>query len=175
MNKPPYLIVEEFATVVSEVKAALSLANLNYLYGYLSEVKERLANDSKTVEFREKKYPLIWLVEPFTVKSGGPNNAGNTSLQFFIINGSTIGWTREQRTNNNYKPVIIPIYHELLKQIQVKSDVFEIVNITNHSYTDRPFWGKEQQNAIDDVFDCREINGLEINIANKKNCTFKTF
>ena len=175
MNTPPYLIVEEFAEVVSQVKAALNLANLNYLYGYLSEVKERLAQDSLTAEFRAKKYPLVWLVEPFTVSGGGPNNAGSTSLQFFIINDSTTGWTRQQRTDNNYKPIIIPIYHELLKQIQVKSDVFEIVNIAKHSYTDRPFWGKDQQNAINDVFDCREITGLEINIANKRNCEFKTF
>lgn len=174
MNNPPYLIVEEFAGAVSEVKAALNLANLNYLYGYLSEVKERLTNDSKTAEYREKKYPLIWLVEPFTVVGGGSGKAGSTSLQFFIINGSTTGWTREQRTQNNYKPLIIPIYHELLRQIQVKSEVFEIVNIADHTYTDRPYWGTDQQNAINDVFDCREINGLKINIADKQNCTIKS-
>ena len=30
--------------------------------------------------------------------------------------------------------------------------MFEIVNIADHSYTDRPYWGEDQQKAINDVF-----------------------
>jgi hypothetical protein len=171
MNTPPYLIVEEFSRVVDATKVALGLPHLNYLYGYLHEVREQLANDTLAGgSFATGKYPLVWLVEPFTVTGGSYGNAGSVGLQFFIIMGSSATITRAQRTEQVYKPSIIPIYHELLKQVQNMSNVFEIINIAAHDYTDRPYWGEKQQNAIDDIFDCREVNNLKINIANKQNC-----
>ena len=171
MNNPPYILVEEFGKVVSEVKAALNLTNLNYLYGYLSEINETLAQDSKAGgTFAQNKYPLIWLVQPFTIDRKLPGYYGETKLQVFIINGSKQDWKAPQRMENNFKPVIYPIYEELFTQLRIASDVFEGINIDDHSFTDRPYWGTDQQKAIDDVFDCREISGLSLKVQDKQNC-----
>ena len=171
MNKPAYILVEEFGKVVSEVKAALNLPNLNYLYGYLSEVKETLAQDSKAGgAFAQSKYPLVWLVQPFTIDRNLPGYYGQTKLQFFIINGSQMNWKADQRMANNYVPIIYPIYEEMFTQLRRASNVFEGLEIDTHSVTDRYYWGEEQRQAIDDTFDCREVNNLSLKIQDKKNC-----
>ena len=171
MNNPAYILVEEFGKVVGKVKVALALPNLNYLYGYLSEIRETLAQDSIAGgTFAQNKYPLVWLVQPFTIDRNQPGYYGQTKLQVFIINGSDMNWKAAQRMDNNFKPVIYPIYEELFKQLRVASDVFEGINLDFHSITDRPYWGEDQQKAIDDVFDCREISGISLKVQDKQNC-----
>lgn len=62
MNKPEYILVDEVGSVVTAVKAALSLTVLNYQYGYVTELKETLATFDKSEAFADKKFPLIYLV-----------------------------------------------------------------------------------------------------------------
>nr|MBA3971805.1 hypothetical protein [Bacteroidota bacterium] len=67
MNDPEYILVDEMDTLVASVKAELSLPVLNYQYGYLRELQETLIEYSKTIQYSALKYPLVWLVQPFTV------------------------------------------------------------------------------------------------------------
>lgn len=169
IDNPPYDLVTEVGKIVSLVKTTLNLTNLNYLYGYLNEIKETLAQDSKSVAFRSKKYPLVWLVEPFTIVKGEEGIYGSTNLNILIINGSDKNWKAAQRRENNFNPIIHPIYSEFLKQIKIASDVFTTDNTPKHSLTDRYYWGEENK-IIDDVFDCSEISQLQLKINNKQNC-----
>ena len=171
MNTPPYILVDEFAAIVTATKVALGLPNINYMYGYLSEVRENLAQATTAGgNFATTKFPLVWLVQPFTIERGENGMFGDTRVNVLIITGSDINWKAKQRMDNNYKPIIYPIYEELLNQINIASDVFEGVTIREHSFTDRYYWGGGDK-VIDDIFDCSEISGLTLRIQDKQNCT----
>lgn len=172
MNNPPFILTEEFATLTAAVKTALGLGVLNYQYGYLSELQEVLKEYSKTNEFSAQKYPLIWLEQPFTIDRVDSDYFGDTVLRIFIIVDSDSELRAGQRMDQMFKPVLYPIYHELLNQIENAVHIFHCVkdNGMPHKVTDRYYWGEEQTQIFNDVFDCMEVAGLKLKIKNKPGC-----
>jgi len=173
MNNPEYILVDEVGSVVTAVKAALSLTALNYQYGYVTELKETLATFDKSEAFADKKFPLIYLVQPFTITRDNFRYFGKANnLEIFIINESRQDKKAPQRMTDNFKAVIYPIYRELLNQFG-KSKAFQETNAADviHKSTDLYYWGETQQDKmINEVFDCMYINGLTLTIKNNKNC-----
>lgn len=172
MNNPEYILVDEIGAVVAAVKSALALPELNYQYGYHTELKETLAAYDKTATYAAKKFPLIWLAQPFTITRDNFLYFGKANnLEVFIINESTQAKKASQRMTDNFKEVIYPIYRELIKQL-AKSIAFQesTASSIEHKLTDRYYWGEEQQKIIADVFDCSHVSGLRLTIRNNKNC-----
>lgn len=174
INNPPYYLTDIFAEISQLVKAQLSIPVLNYKYGYLSEIKEDLIQDSRAGgSFAAGKYPMLWLVQPFTITRSDSLAYGVANgLELFIINGSQQEWKAPQRMENNYKPVIDPIYYALMNQVRLSKYLNEnTLDGISHRVTDRYYWGKEQQeDFINDIFDCKHISGLVLTIKNKSNC-----
>lgn len=173
MNNPEYILVDEIGTVVTAVKTALSLSVLNYQYGYHTELKETLAAYNKTATYAAKKFPLIWLAQPFTITRDSFAYFGTaTNLEIFIINESKQDKKATERMTDNFKAVIYPIYRELIKQL-AKSKVFQESTVAEieHKLTDRYYWGEDQKKILYDVFDCSHISGLKLTIKNNKNCS----
>ncbi len=174
MNNPPYKLVHEMSFVVAAVKTALALDVLSYKYGYLSELKEDLQQATKAgAPFSTNKYPLVWLVQPFTVTRGSLGIYGTANnVRLIIINGSNKDWKAPQREEFNFTPVIDPIAAELVRQIN-SHIAFQSVGTEKlqHNETDRYYWGKDQTDTtIDDVFDCKELSGMTIKLKNNSNC-----
>ena len=171
MNNPEYILVDELATIVTAVKTALALPVLNYQYGYVNELKETLATFDKTVTYSVQKFPLVYLVQPFTITRDSYRYFGKANgLEIFIINETVQDKKAPARMTDNFKPVIYPIYRELLKQISL-ARCFQETTVSNivHKTTDLYYWGEEQkEKMINDVFDCMYVNGLNLNI--KNNC-----
>lgn len=172
MDTPEYILVEVFQEIASAVKAALALPVLNYQYGYINELKETLIQYSKTPEFAVQKYPLLWLEQPFTIKRGRNDVYGEVEggLRLFIIAGSTPTLKAKQRMEQIFKPIIHPIYRELLVQLNQCSGIQCEYGTRPHSYSDTYFWGEQQQASIPDVVDCGIISGLKIALNIPHNC-----
>lgn len=181
MNDPEYIIVDEFGIkdsndqltsgILYEVKTALDLPVLNYQYGYREELNKTLINYSKSPEFASKKFPLVWLVQPFSISRGEIGWYGTMQdLSIVIINASEVNVRAQQRMENNFKPILYPIYRELLNQI-VLSLAFDesVVEKMSHKVIDRYYWGEAQQSVLNDVIDCIEISGLRLKISDKQN------
>lgn len=173
MNNPEYILVDEMEIVVSAVKAVLNLPVLNYQYGYVIELNETLMQYNNDPNNRDKKFPLVWLAEPFDIPRGEAGFYGRTDeLNIFIINGSDKNWKAKQRMENNFKSIIYPIYRELLNQL-ILSDAFQESDIEKikHKTTNRYYWGEQQQSVLNDVVDCMKISQLKLTLKNKQNCT----
>lgn len=171
MNNPPYIVVDEIGAVVTATKAALGLTNLNYQYGYLPELRTTLGLYGSNPTYEAKKYPLVWLVQPFTIERSGFAQFGKVKLQVFIINGSTSTWTAAERMANNFNPVIYPIYRGLIAQLAASKAFSETLADIKHKTTDRYYWGTEQQkDFLDDVFDCMQVADLQLTLKNNNNC-----
>ncbi len=124
MNNPPYIIVDEIGTVVSRTATALEY-DINYQYGYVIELNETLIQYSKAPNYIAKKFPLVWLSQPFTLSTGNMISAYGEidELRLFIITGTDKNLKASQRMTQMYKPKLYPIMNELLDQI-AKSPAF---------------------------------------------------
>lgn len=170
MNSPAYYITDVFGQITEAVKNVLQLPVLNYQFGYIIELNETLAQWSKTKEFAEKKYPLIWLAQPFTVQRGTVGTYGIVQdLQLFIINSSSPNLKAAQRMQQNFIPILYPIYNALLVQINLNGAIQYEANRV-HTVTDRYYWGEQQQNILNDVVDVLVIGNLQVSINNNSNC-----
>ncbi len=172
MNNPEYILVEEIGSLVASVKTALGISVLNYQYGYLSELRETLTQ-MEAPGFDDKKYPLVWLVQPFTIKRNDGDFYGDAKVRMFIIAASQKTLKADARMTQTFKPVIYPIYRTIIDEILKNTTVFntEMNRVLSHTVTDRYYWGEEQAQLIGDVFDCMEINNLELQIKNNNNCS----
>jgi hypothetical protein len=165
-----YIITDEMETIVAATQAALDIPVLNYLYGYVEELNETLNQwENDPLKF-ELKFPLVWLSEPFDVAKG--NDYGQTELTLYIINNTQADWKSSERMENNFKPVLIPIYQELLNQLAV-SNVFTEMNADTikHKATNRYYFGEGQKSVLNDVVDCLKISQLKLSITNKLDCS----
>lgn len=177
MNNPEYILTDEMATVVAAVKTALSLSVLNYQYGYVKELNETLKQWEQDPLKFDKKFPLVWLQEPFIVTRGQKNFYGISDTNLFIIKNTTKEWKAAERMTNNYLPELFPIYRELINQIII-SEAFENETAEDfpHTITKGYYWGEDQKLVLNDAVDCIRIGGLKLRIKNNINCTIlKTF
>lgn len=178
MNTPPYIIVEEIAIAVAATKTALALDNLNYMYGYINEVNQTIEQDSKTVEFAALTFPCVLVKLPFSIVNFKWGWFGKTSgLDIIIMTGSTQQLKAQQRTDQKFKPTLIPIEIELLKQLG-KLKAFDNHWPDRMPYTsiDNYFWGTDgkQKSALTSIVDSIVIRDLELKVNNNPNCLVPT-
>lgn len=179
MNNPEYILVDVFGEIVTAVKQELGFAELNYQYGYVQELNQTLQQWNQTPEFASKRFPLVWLAQPFTVRRGDtPGFYGKTQgLSLFIVHHSTATMTAPERMEQTFKPILYPIYRSLLQKI---SDHLAFsapwLNEIPHRLTDRYYWGEQQQTVLNDIVDCLIVSDLELFVNHNENCLpFKSF
>lgn len=175
MNKPPYYIVDALGSVAALVKDALNLDNLNYQYGYREELNIKLKQLTEATEagLNLLKFPLIWVMQPFTVKKGDGNYYGVTNdLEVWIMTGSDVNDFAEQRMTKNFKPLLIPIAESFIEQLDNASDygISTAYGQREYSQIDRYYWGEEQKSVFNDIVDCVQLSGIPINILHNSNC-----
>lgn len=178
MNNPEYIVVEVLGEVVEQVRAALGLPVLNYQYGYVRELGETLAQYQASPEYAAKKYPLVWLQQPFTLRRGRDAQVYGEvrDLRVFVINASDPTWKATRRMEQNFKPVLYPLYRELLRQLNSHAAISYDPN-REHDVVDRYYWGEEQQQVLSDVVDCLIVQQLTVKLNHNTNCqpNFRSF
>lgn len=176
MNNPEYIVVDEIGAVVEAVKSSLELDVLNYQYGYVEELDETLQQWGQNPDFASKKFPLVWVMQPFTINRGKAGIYGSVEgMRIFIMNATSKTDKATRRMEENFKQVLYPIYRELLNQLDVSVAFVDSLN-RKHKTTDRYYWGESQKSVLADPVDCLEISNLELEIHNNQNCkTFKSF
>jgi hypothetical protein len=182
--KPVY-IVDKFGEVVTAVSAALTpslvaydslITGVHYLHGHPTEIIETLTQKDKSDTFKFTKYPLVALFQDFPEAHNQQIGIDNeATLHIIIAYSSRPTYKAEERYTLKFKPVIYPIYLELLKQITLNK-AFLNYGIQNlgHTKIDRLYWGREglygnTGNVFNDFLDCIEIRDLKLKI-NLKNC-----
>lgn len=183
------VIVEEFGLKDSndllvsgplfDVKTNLVLPVLNYQYGYIRELNETLIQYTSNDAFLPLKFPLVWLEQPFTVvRNEAPGYFGRIErLRFFICQQTDVNYKARQRMDLIFKPILYPIYWELLNGIDLSlAFLTQSRYQIQHSFTDRYYWGEEQQDNLADKIDCMVCTFNNLIVAHKQICIpFKSF
>lgn len=172
------VLVDIFREIANNVNGAVlaslqtvngNIVNVNYEPGVPKAINKKLEQWTNSETFEPKKYPLIGLIQPIDEVNG--NNIGlaeTGNIRIIICGLSQAEWDTTTRYENNFKPILYPVFDELLNQMFL-SPYFLITDPNNISYTKRdwPFWddGKDT-NPFSDILDIIEINfkSLKINL-----------
>lgn len=168
-----------FNSLAEKVNAALSSRAENpfpvyYDFGRYVEVTRNLTSKDGGKESKNKKYPLIWLVVPYTVVDTwieGPCEIKN--LEIIIATATKQASTTPDRINENFIPFLYPIYDELRKQIDI-SGYFDDIDFNNDfERIDQPYWdgkqGTSQANLFNDYIDAIQLRGIRLTV-NEQTC-----
>lgn len=167
-------IVDIFREIVKDVsdqitpclqKCDLGITGVYYDHGHLLEVNDTLVSKEKTIAWRDKKYPIIILTQDFDEDRGE-----STGLRLIIAHNTKGDIRASERYEKVFKPILIPIYNQLIESIVWSGKFFWEGDMTKppHTKTDRPFLGESGRYGnvkyiMDDKLDAIEITNLTIN------------
>lgn len=176
-----YVIVDEVKNLVAKVSAKLTpalvaldpaITGVHFEHGHIAEIVETLRQKNKVEEERYTKYPLVALVQDFPEDvTGAAGIQAEPVLRLLIVNQSEPSYKASERLALNFKPILYPIYDELLEQFR-KSVVFMGYDVPPHRKTDRLYWGREAligtaANIFEDWVDCIELTNLKLKVKSK--------
>ena len=167
----PLYLTDVFGQLVSRVSASLAFCNpkikqVYYIYGNPLEVADVLANDKENKQY--DKYPLVILFTDITNTRGAVGYDSTVPVRIAIVNNTEHNYRAPKRMDVNFKPVLYPIYRELLNQIDSlvigkQYKVFDTgygVQDIQHEQTDRLYWGAaadDNKNPFNDRLDAIEL------------------
>ena len=179
-------VVDVFEDIVSKVSAKLlpslqavsaNITGVHYLYGHYNEVRDVLKEKGANKTRKFDRYPLVVLFQDFPVrKRGNESIYGTATLQMLILAHTDDKARSEQRYTKVFKPILYPIYNELLRQIAKDGRLaVDSAKRINHTQIDRPNWGDPELygpkgRIFSDVLDGIELKDLEIPIYHSNNC-----
>lgn len=151
-----------------------NFTGIQFEYGKRLAIIEQL---SQKTDAQMIKYPLIAVFQPFdeNVTVGAGFYAEVTLSMAIVVDTGNTDKT-DYRYENNFKPILYPIYEELLKQFRIfnygKYKPFQVpVNgVVEHTKRDNPYWSNENnENPGIDFLDAIEIINMKL-LLNTKNC-----
>ncbi len=185
-TQKPVFIVDIFEGIVQAVSTKLinylqtidpAIEAVNYLHGHPKEIIETLMQRDKSDTFQFKKYPLVALFQDFPENHNQQIGIDNeASLHLVIVQSTRPDYKADERYTKNFKPILYPIYMELLQQISFSKAILNYgVGDLPHTKIDRLYWGKEgiygsEANVFNDFLDCIELRDLKLKI-NMKFCS----
>lgn len=169
------VLVDIFEAIVQKVSDKIGY--VAYQHGHLLEIVNNLTEMTQTPDTSQLKYPLVALLQDFDEEKGkGEGTDSSVKLWLIIATLTDNSLKAPERYQQSFKPVLYPIYEELLKQIG-KSGFFKETNpdLIKHIKTDRLFWGRngllgKQSNVFNDFIDCIEIRDLKLSVKQSNYC-----
>lgn len=168
MNRKPVYVVDLFERVVQKMNDNLDFT-VYYQYGRAPEVINSLTIMEKNPESSVTKYPLVYLVMPFTEDNDTMEQEATVDLHVILIAKTRQEWRAAKRYAEVFKPTLYPMYDELIRQIALSSYFQEHSEYSiKHSKTDWPHFG-EKGNFCNDFTDAIDITNLRLRL-NFANC-----
>lgn len=166
---------EIVAGVSTELLDQLQAANSNiqqvgYLFGHPKEMVETLIQYDQSKTKRDKKYPLVMLIEDIPIRRGTQGYYGEAIVRIVIAMSTKATLKSAEREAANYAPILTPIYYELLRQIDLHSAfVTRGVRGIEHEMINRKYWGREnlygtESNTLSDFVDAIEIRNMRLTV-----------
>ena len=183
--KKTFIIVDVFRDIVGKVSDAVlaelqvfdpKITSVRYEHGHPLEIIETLGQLGAAPSSKFNRYPIVALFQDFPEDvSDVPGIDREITVQMIIARGTTPTLKASARYDKNFRPVLYPVYFELLKQIS-KSPAFTVKSETQikHRKFDRLFWGRDglygnSKNVFNDWLDCIELKELKLKV-NPKFC-----
>jgi hypothetical protein len=143
-----------------------------YQHGHIREISQTLQSYSATSEFRSRKYPAVFLLQDFAERVGAKYGEVGVRLMLLIVAESGSEYRSPERYEKVFKPVLYPIYGELMRQIGKDARLSVPYGGAPHDKVDRLFLSsalvehttKGEALLFNDHLDAIEVSGLELSI-----------
>ena len=183
MKSPnPIYIQDVFSEIVAKVNTemlpaleALNLAKgynltgVHYQYGTGLEIIETLSQMSQN-DSEMDKYPLICLFldvnETFGTEAGVYSEI--PTLRMAIINSTDMNFKAYQRDDENFKPILTPIYQCLLRRMHTEGAFMFNGLGFEHDAKRNYFWGREGLYGKEGSIFNDRLDAIEITFRNLK-------
>lgn len=161
-------------------QANQDISTIHYLYGHPLELVNTMQEQNRDpgIDGEGGKYDMWPVVMLFTdipeVYDRGANDYNaNVTLQMVIAYMTDKNLKAAQRLEQNFKPILLPIYEALMQGI-MRSGSFAVQaqGRIPHTKYDRYYWGKtglygNSANTFNDYIDAVEIQNLTLRVSNK--------
>lgn len=175
----PIYIQDVFAEIVEKVSAEMlaylqglypQITGVHFQYGTGLEIIDTL-NAMSQNDSNVDKYPLICLFLDVNEEFGTEPGIYSTipTLRVAICNDTKSDFKAKQRDDENFKPILTPIYQCLLRQMNY-SKAFKAVSLDfRHDAKRNYFWGREgvygkEGATFNDKLDAIEITFRDLKI-----------
>jgi hypothetical protein len=162
-------LTERFLALIKDTEAPIlpylqtvdpTIQQLHGLCGHPLPIVNTLMGMNNPQSYQYLKYPLIAVFEDI-VERGVVGDVRSITPRIVIVNQTTAEYTRKERDDKNFKPILIPIYNEFMRQLR-RNRYFRWDYKKPGDKTMRPFWGKEglygsEGNIAGDALDCIEL------------------
>jgi hypothetical protein len=175
MNLPlPVVVTDIFNEWMTKVNVKLSF-NVHRYSAHIIEVLENL-KQLDSASRSDIKYPVVILICDFEEQIGANKSVElgyqTATLNFIIANTTERNYKQPERLEQNFKPVLYPIYKALLESILESTSVYRATGTLEdipHTKYDRYFWGREKifgndANTFNDYLDAIEIRGMKVKL-----------
>lgn len=167
-------ITKDIEEVVEAMKVAVDNPAIQYMYGHIVEINNRLLSREANPVKRKLKYPLVALRLDTPAKVSG--GYLHYKLNIAILTRTEKNYNAQEREDNIFIPILNPLYDAFIEELR-NSDKFSWEGFQDyppHTRVDRYFWGTPKENGnvkniFTDPLDAIEIVDLEIN-SEIKNC-----
>jgi hypothetical protein len=139
--------IDIFADIVNEVRKIYDPSGLEkpyFMYGHPIDITKQLQLKDLDEDQKIKRYPLVCLLLDLQEKHGiNSNYEYSVSPTVLILAETDPNYTSEQRTVSTFKPILYPIFIELIEA--VRDSIHLIISNREVEFikTDKYFWGKE--------------------------------
>jgi len=167
MRPKPIYVVDMIRDLVTATKDAVigelagyGVQTINFVPGTPEEINEVLVLMSKQSDKEYKRYPLFALIMSFPEEKGRQVGVdGVEDLNILIARRSNNTDKTPARYENNFKPVLYPVYLEFLNQLYLSPKfITETPELIPHTKIDWPYYdGEKQENAFGDFVDAIQI------------------
>jgi hypothetical protein len=172
-DQMPYLS-DMLRSIVAEVNTVLDF-EVFFKHGHQTDIGKELYKDGAL-------YPLIWLPansvtwsRPAAARNGINSGLfGDVSFDLLLAMPTDNAYTAEERETNIFKPILHPVYLELIRRIG-KSNFFNISSSEEikHSAKDWHYWGGNEmnnnaKNLWDDFIDAVHLKSITLPVRTVK-------
>ena len=160
------VIVDLFEAIVKKTSDAMPYV-VHFQQGHMLEIINTVKEMSADPD-TDKRYPLIAFQHDITEQATDIGTEFEVTL--FIVTATSPLYTSKQRSELNFKPVLTPVYNELINQIVRSGYFYEYTQLQvrkAHKRINHLFWGNSgvmgnEANIFGDAVDCIEVKGLKL-------------
>lgn len=147
-----------------------------YDFDHILGTQQKLTTKDLDRVLKFQKFPLILLLLDVEEDKDKNKNFGyEFGCRVLMLAKTLKDYTSQQRYTNVFKPVLYPIYNDLITEMKIYKHFYnESRNLLPHKKTDRVFWGSESNvgntaTVLNDYLDAIELNFESIKVSRKTN------
>lgn len=184
-EQQPLYVHDMIGTVAAAVDTTLfgtgnpAFPHVYYAHGHPREIVNDLQAKLRDDNLKDKRLPLIMLFHDYEVLRNSNVYYGTANLNIAIAALTQQNWSTAERYVNTFKPILEPIYFELLRQLGKSTYFVNALAMVEHTKIDRVFWGRtgiygNEGNTFNDYLDCIELKGTKLTVKQQHCKPFKS-